>query len=115
MRRFIHGDRYDFCVVANVREFYIQATDKVSLRYSSINNLNPILSELVHDQYNDEKFGDSRWYVSEEGQDFAKTSVGFLSNEEFRRYIESKLDEDRTLGEWENIKRKREGRKLPLK
>ncbi len=108
MRRFIHSDRYDFCVVANVREFYIQATDKASLRHSCINNLNPILSELVHEQYNDAKFGDSRWIVSkEEGQELAQTSVEFLSNEKFRRYIESKLDEDRMLGEWENIKRKK--------
>ncbi len=106
MRRSIHGDRYDFRVVANVREFYIQATDKTSRRYSCINNLNPILSELVHDQYNDKQFDDSRWDVSkEQGEEFAKTAVEFLSDEGFRQYIERKLDDDRISGEWENTKK----------
>ena len=108
MRKRIHGDKYDFRVVAKENEFFIQAIDKVSLRYSCINNLNAILSELVHDQYNNDRFGDSWWEVSrEEGEQFAKTSVESLSNDGFRHYIENKLDEDRTLGEWENIKRKR--------
>src|SRR3990172_6626171 len=108
MRRLIHGNNYDFRVVANVREFYIQATDKISLRYSCINNLNSILSELVHEQSNDEQFDNSRWDVTkEQGEEFAKTAVEFLSDEEFRRYLESKLDEDRMAGEWENTKRQR--------
>ncbi len=109
MRKTIHGGKYDFHVVAKENEFYIQAIDKVSLRYSCINNLNAILSELVHDQdqYNDERFGDSWWEVSrEEGERFAKTTVSFLSDKEFCQYIEFKLDEDRLEGEWEHFKRK---------
>ena|SRR3972149_539843 len=108
MRRIIHGNRYDFRIVSNAREFYIQATDKFSLRCSCINNLNPILSELVHEQTYNTQFDNSRWAVSEEeGEGFANTAVEFLSDNGFRLYIESKLDEDRMAGEWENIRRQR--------
>lgn len=111
MRNTIHGSKYNFHVVAKENKFYIQAVDKVSLRYSCINNLNSILSELVHDQYSDKRYSDSCWEVSQEkGEQFAKFLVKTLSSNRFRHYLENKLDEDRTLGEWENIKGKgREG------
>ena len=104
MRTIIQGERYAFNVVAEDGEFFIRADDKLSARYSHINNLNPILSELIGDSL-ENRFTDSRWDVTlEEGDLFANLSLRFLSHKRFRHYIEDKLKEDRTLGEWENCR-----------
>ena len=103
MRKTVYGNRYNFLVLANDCMFYIRALDKLSLRYSHINNLNSVLSELGVDAEK-EKFGDSFWndLSRKEVQKFWRISVDFLSDRKFRNYVEEKLDEDQLCGEWEN-------------
>jgi len=91
-----HNGRKDFC-------FFIRATCKSTKRTSCINNLNTILSEF-NVELDDPKFWDSAWVVTrEEAYNLEDKAKQFLSDSSFRDYIESHLDEDRALGEWENI------------
>ena len=39
-----------------------------------------------------------------EGKTFFREAMSLSSNDGYRNYLESKLDEDRECGEWENIK-----------
>lgn len=49
MRKIIKGHNYNFCITAEGEKFYIKASHIVSSRFSFINNLNAILSELIAD------------------------------------------------------------------
>lgn len=114
MKTVIKGQRYIFDICADMGEFYIRALHRASSRFSCINNLNAILSELsidTGDIERNEEFGESRWDVSErESCLFFKKAASFLRDKNYRSYIESKLDEDRDCGEWENRQRvKRKG------
>lgn len=110
MKTVIKGQRYTFDIVGGGEEFYIKALHRASSRFSCINNLNAILSEL-NVSLDDERFEDSQWVLSKKQSGlFFKRAVGLLQSGESREYIERKLDEDRDCGEWENrqrIKRKR--------
>lgn len=104
MKTNIRGQNYDFCVMAGGGKFYIEATHRVSFRFSFINNLNAILSEFNVSE-NDERISESQWVVSKkQGALFFKQAKDLLENKDNRGYIEKKLDEDRSCGEWENIK-----------
>ena len=86
----------DFC-------FYIKATCKNTGRFSGINNLNTVLSELGVNP-DDDKFADSSWVVTkDEAHEFVDATKRFLSDSSFLDYLEIKLDEDREAGEWKNI------------
>ena len=103
----IQGRKYNFEVVSqNERNdfyFFIRAICKSTKRVSCINNLNTILSEF-NIEVDDPKFWDSTWVVTrEEAYNLEGKAKQFLSDSSSRDYIESHLDEDRVLGEWETI------------
>ena len=103
---YIPGNKYNFEIVfqkcGELSLFHIRALCKSTGRYSSINNLNTILSELGIDA-NDPKFEDSTWIVDqEEAEHFADAAEKAISDKTYREYLEHRLDEDRILGEWEN-------------
>ncbi|OIN98591.1 hypothetical protein COS16_08650 [Candidatus Desantisbacteria bacterium CG02_land_8_20_14_3_00_49_13] len=102
MKTIIKGRKYNFYVVSDGIEFYIKALHRISSRASFINNVNAILSEFNID-INDKKSAESQWLISEKlsGQ-FFKRAKSFLSDKNYRDYIEKRLDEDRECGEWEN-------------
>jgi len=107
MISFIQGKKYDFEIVSqNGRNdfcFFIRAICNSTKRTSCINNLNTILSEF-NVEVDEPKYQDSSWVVTKkEAYRLAAKGKQFLSDSSFRDYIESRLDEDRTLGEWENI------------
>jgi hypothetical protein len=84
----------DFC-------FYIKAICRTAGRFSCINNLNTILSELGVD-WNDPKFADSMQVVTkDEAHKFANTANEFLSDSSFLNHLEKRLDDDRKAGELE--------------
>lgn len=107
MMKTIKGKKYDFKITCSENRglfcFYIRAICKSSGRTSCINNLNAILSEFDIDG-NDPKAADSTWMLSKiEAHYFVGNSKQFLTDTVFRNYLEKRLDEDRRLGEWENI------------
>lgn len=103
----IQGEKYFFDIVSQSNRqlvsFYIRATCKLTKRVSCINNLNLILSEFNIDSTN-HKFADSMWEVSiKEANYFINTAKEIFSSKFFLNFLEDKLDEDRIVGEWENI------------
>lgn len=103
----ISGSKYSFQIFTEAKRqdcrFFIKAISKPTGRFSCINNLNVVLSELNVD-INNPKFFDSMWAVTkDEANYFEGVAKQFLSDKSFLAYLERKLDEDRMLGEWENI------------
>lgn len=103
----VKSEKYRFSVIrestGEADLFSIRATDPLTGRYSSINNLNTILAELDVDPW-DEKFVDSVWVLDySEAAEFEKIAVNLLTDKTFMEYLERRLDEDRGYGEWENI------------
>ena len=102
----IEGRKYGFEVISENEDevfcFFIKAMDKLTGRYSCINNLNAILSEF-NIGIDDPKIEDSMWVLTKEDACYLeKTAKQFLSDPSFRDYLEQQLDEDRMSGEWEN-------------
>jgi len=100
------GSRYDFEIRADKygrhSTFSIRAISRDTHRYSSINNLNTILSELDVDIDNP-KYDDSLWELTaKEADRLIDIMAVRLSSPRFIRYLECKLDEDRRCGEWAN-------------
>jgi len=101
----ISGEKYNFGIVSENQEFYIEAEDKLTHRFSFINNLNPILSEF-NIKINDRRVSESQWIVlKNQSRTFMNIAKEFLSDKYFRDYLEEKLDEDRICSEWENMKK----------
>jgi len=100
MEKIIDGKKYSFHVVNDGQKFFIKAICKMSGRYSCINNINAILSELKISQDNFHYY-DSKW-VTDKSHHFYKNTINLLSDKSSLGYIEDKLDEDRFYGEWEN-------------
>ncbi len=52
----------------------------------------------------DPKFGDSWWELPtvDEAKELADHAKELVSDRQFLSYLEGKLDEDRSYGEWEN-------------
>jgi len=103
----IQGNNYNYKIISNnnteITCFCIKAICKPTDRFSCINNLNTVLSELNVD-IEDPKYEDSSWTVTEkEAKNFYKTSYQFLTDPGFVEYLEKRLDEDRMCGEWENM------------
>ena len=68
-----------------------------------INNVNCILSGLCVDGYN-KKFWESDWVITKrQSSKFFKIAVDFLTDEDFKEYVERYLDLDRSLGEWNKL------------
>lgn len=102
----ISGSKYSFEIFTEAKRqdcrFFIKAKSKSTGRFSCINNLNVVLSELNVD-INDPIFYDSMWVVTkDEANYFEEVAKQFLFDSSFLDYLERKLDEDRGLGEWEN-------------
>ena len=102
----IEGEKYSYEIVSENEDedscFFIKAIHKLTGRYSCINNLNAILSEF-NVGIDNPKNEDSMWIVTrKDARHLKETARQFLSDPSFRDYLEKQLDEDRTLGEWEN-------------
>ena len=102
----IQGEKYKFEIVSeNEGEdvgFFIKAIDRLTGRFSCINNLNTTLSEFDVD-IDDPNFQDSMWVVTKkDARRFARAAKQLLANSCFLNYLEKRLDEDRLCGEWEN-------------
>lgn len=102
----IEGEKYNYEIVSENEDedlcFFIKAIHKLTGRFSSINNLNAILSEF-NIGIDDPKIEDSMWVLTKEDARYlGETAKQILSDPSFRDYLERQLDEDRTSGEWEN-------------
>ncbi|MGB3479825.1 MAG: hypothetical protein WBB67_11775 [bacterium] len=102
----IEGEKYNYEIGSENEDkdscFFIKAMDKLTGKFSCINNLNAILSEF-NVGIDDPKVEDSMWVLTKEDTRHLKeTARQFLSDPSFRDYLERQLDKDRTLGEWEN-------------
>lgn len=100
------GNRYFFEIefVPNLGQhvFNLVAVHKKSLRYSTINTLNTILS-WCDIPANDRRENDSDWILSKkEYKRFKKFVIDLFSDDYSISYLENRLDEDRSCGEWEN-------------
>jgi len=83
--------------------FSIEATYKINHRTSTITTVNPILSELQVPE-SEKRFEESVWVVTKkESEHLMKMAKELLSHRSYLKYFERILDEDRKLGEWENI------------
>ena len=106
----IKGKRYNFEIISRNNKsqydfFYIRAKHKATGRTSCINNLNVILSELGVNS-NKPQYADSMWEIPRnQTSRFISISRKIISDSVFTAYLEKRLDKDRTLGEWENIKK----------
>ena len=107
MKTHIEGTSYQYDVISVSKQgkyyFSIKAIHKFSRRTSTINTVNPILSELkIPDT--DIKFKESTWEVNKKRSTLlVKKAKELLSNRHYQKYLERILDEDRELSEWENI------------
>ena len=107
MKRHIEGIhyKYDIISVSTQRKYYfsIKAIHKFSRRTSTINTVNPILSEFkIPDT--DRRFKESTWEVNKKNSTLLmKKAKELLSDRNYQKYLERVLDEDRELSEWENI------------
>jgi len=106
MKTQIQGNNYNYEILSNNNTetncFCIRAICKSNGRFSCINNLNTVLSELNVD-YEDPKYVDSFWIIPEdEAKRFNEMSYQFLTDPGFVEYLEKRLDEDRMCGEWED-------------
>lgn len=107
------GMRYSFEVVLEDYgydvKFYIRATCKKTKRTSCINNLNPVLSELLTYFESDNyacypEYRNTTWMIKKgKAKRFIKAATSFLSDSRYVSYLERKLDEDRFAGEYEKI------------
>ena len=104
----IEGEKYLFEIESSSIKgkfaFEIEAIDKRSGRYSTINTLNAFLSwcEIgVHDS----RIGEPEWIVSKKEYGRLERCIARLfADKNFIAYLEHKLDEDRIEGEWANIR-----------
>ena len=111
MKTFFEGNKYNFKIIykdfnENECSWTLKSICKQTNSYSGINNLNPILSELgIEEDTICGIFEDSSlWKISKrEMEKFNKITKIFLTNKNYLKYLENKLDEDRGQGEWENV------------
>ena len=108
MKRIYPGYHYSFVIESEQYQgkysFSINAIHKKSGRYSCINTLNQILSEFEIGN-DDVRSGESEWLLTKgELNSFTKIASSLFGKKSVLQFLDSKLDEDRTCGEWENIK-----------
>ena len=111
MKNFFEGNEYNFKIIdkeinKNECSWTLKSICKQTNVYSVINNLNPILSELgIGEDTICGRFEDSSlWKISKrEMEKFNKITKTFLTNKNYLKYLENKLDGDRCQGEWENV------------
>lgn len=112
------GEDYFFEVESRPFEegfvFTITAIDRVTGKYSQINDLNFILSQFLTEDVDSEKedldeedprIEDKDWVLSaEELESFERIAKRLFQNKQSCDYLEFKLDEDRWEGEWANTR-----------
>ncbi len=106
MIRTYTGLKYSFEVESHPMKdkfiFTITAVHKQSKRYSRINTLNQVLAEFKIEA-NNSRMNESEWLLSKrESRDFMKIASHLFNSNKRLRFFDSKLDEDRKCGEWEN-------------
>jgi hypothetical protein len=107
MKYRINGISYMYNIISLSKRdkyyFSIEATYKINHRTSTITTVNPILSELQVPE-SEKRFEESVWVVTKkESEHLMKMAKELLSHRSYLKYFERILDEDRKLGEWENI------------
>ena len=107
MKKLIESENYFLEIVyepdKNKASFFIKAKDKLSNRYSYINNLNCILG-LFGIDCDSPLAPESQWYISKKrAKIFTKIAIDGLHRKSFLSFLEWKLYEDRLCGEWENV------------
>ena len=110
MKMFFNGNKYNFEIIykelnKNECSWTLKAICRETNCYSGINNLNHILSELGIAEFIYGRFEDSSgWSVRKlEMKRFNKIAKSVLTSENYLKYLEDRLDEDRSQGEWENV------------
>ena len=101
------GITYKFMIIMGTtgrrRIFSICAIDKETGHFSSVNNLNTIISLFEVDSEK-ARYEDSSWNLSsKECEKFRIIAMDAIKDNHFKHYLEEKLDADRNCGEWENI------------
>ena len=85
--------------------FEVKAVDKLTRRYSFVNNMNGLIGELVKDDdiFYDTMFGETTWdgTVGQVREWFTQAKDLF-SDSSYLAYFEKFLDDDRLAGEWGN-------------
>ena len=102
------GDHYTIEIEAwrsrRLYGFSIIAIHKQTKRCSTINTLNTILSWFEID--GDSALADEpEWFITKRKlNQYRKLAKQIFSNKNYFKYLESKLDEDRSEGEWTNLR-----------
>jgi hypothetical protein len=100
-----NGAKYRFTINHDKRRhlFWIAAIQMKSKRTSNLLNLNPILSEFNVKESDRRRLTESTWRTRRDSVSLIRRSKELFSSSCFRKYLEATLDEDRSLGEWENV------------
>ncbi len=109
----IKGNKYNYKIINETFDdevcfWTLRAICKKSKKYSGINNLNTVLGQLLSDKELDNengKYEDSfAWEVTKkEMKKFNRIAKSLVTSDSFLNYLENKLDEDRSQGEWANV------------
>ena len=109
----IIGNKYYFRIINETFDdgvcfWTLRAVCKKSKKYSGINNLNSVLGQLIGDEGLDDvtgKYEDSlAWEVTKkEMKKFNRIAKSLVTSDSFLKYLEDKLGDDRSKGEWENV------------
>lgn len=107
MKRLVTGISYLYEITSvqkrNKHHFSIRATHKSSKRSSVITTINLFLSEFDIPE-SDKNFKESIWIVDKKKAIFlVKATIHLLSDQNYQKYLEKFLYEDRNQSEWENI------------
>ncbi len=103
----LHGSRYDFIVEATPSNrrflFHLRAIDRATGRWSIINTVNAVMSELLAEKHDpsDLCWSETPWGVTpDDCARLVTTAVQLLTDQNSLERIEAALDEDRAEGEW---------------
>ncbi len=103
----LHGSRYDFVVEAAPSNghflFHLRAIDRATGRWSIINSVNAVKSELLAEKHDLSAscWSETLWGVTpDECARLVIKAVQLLTDQYGLERIEAALDEDRAEGEW---------------
>lgn len=84
--------------------FSIVAIHKQTKRCSAINTLNTILSWFGIDE-NSPLSSEPEWFITKHKlNQYRELAKNIFSDKRYFKYLETKLDEDRSDGEWANLR-----------
>lgn len=105
----LKGNKYKFIIQFQKENsdkgyFTVYAVCKKSGRYSTVNNLNFILSIFDIDSDNPHISESSDWFLSDkEFKSYFEIFNSIIGDNESLKMFEKRLVEDRLEGEWENV------------